>query len=107
MYQYLSEFIGTFLLIYILLKTGYWFFISITGIILILIGINYYPISLNPSIAIAHYADKKISFMDLIFFILAEILGSISAFMVYKYVNLSNIFPYTSKTVNNKNNKYS
>jgi glycerol uptake facilitator-like aquaporin len=107
MYQYLSEFIGTFLLIYVLLKTGHWFFISLTGLLLIIIGSNFYPISLNPSIAIAHYANNKISLLDLTFYIVAEILGTIAAFMVYKYCKSSNIFPYPCKTVHNKNNKYS
>ena len=107
MYQYLCEFIGTFILIYILLKTGHWILISLTGLILIIIGSNFYPISLNPSIAIAHYANNKISLLDLTFYIVAEILGTIAALMVYKYCKSPNIFTYSCKTVNNKNNKYS
>jgi glycerol uptake facilitator-like aquaporin len=107
MYQYLCEFIGTFILIYILLKTGHWFIISFTSILLFTIGSNYYPISLNPAITIAHYASNKISLFDLTLYIIAELLGAIAAFMVFKYCKSSNIFPYPCKTVNNKNNKYS
>jgi glycerol uptake facilitator-like aquaporin len=86
MFPYIAEFIGTFILILVILTTHNWLIISITGACIILIGSKYYTISLNPAISIAHYANNSINIIDLLVYIFAEIVGAITAFMVYKCI---------------------
>jgi aquaporin Z len=82
--KYLVEFLGTVILIYVILATQNWIAIGATlGIIALLGG----PISggaYNPAVAISLYSAGKISKNDLIPYIIVEILGALFAYYLYK-----------------------
>jgi glycerol uptake facilitator-like aquaporin len=95
MNKYIGEFIGTFILILVVIVTQNWILIGITLGLIILIGQQFYKTSFNPASSIAHYANNDITLTDLFIYITIEIVASVTAYMVYK--------TYIKKE--NKNNK--
>lgn len=82
----LVEFLGTMLLCLVALKTGNWMAIVAT-----LTGIIYFggPISggsFNPAVTIALMVSHKLSQMDAIKYIVAEVAGALVGFAAYKLV---------------------
>ena len=83
MIKYIVEFIGTLLLVLVILATGNWIAIgAILGIDVLIGG----PISggaFNPAVAIALNNADKLSNCDLLIYIIVEILGGVTALLVY------------------------
>ena len=97
MIQYIGEFIGTFILILVVIISKNWLFIGITLGTIILVGNNFYKVSFNPVVALAHYVNNEITLFDLCLYILIEVIATIAAYMIYK--------TYIKNIKNIKNNK--
>ena len=88
MNKYLVEFLGTTLLMFIILTTGNYLAIGATLAVIVLLGGAISGGSFNPAVSISLYAAGKLSKNDLIPYIIVEILGGLAAFFVYKkFVN--------------------
>jgi glycerol uptake facilitator-like aquaporin len=97
MKKYIGEFIGTFILILVVMTTQNWLLIGVTLGLIILIGEQFYKTSFNPASSIAHYANNDITITDFFVYIIIEIIASITAYMVYK--------TYIKKQTNTNNKK--
>ena len=84
MIKYLVEFLGTMLLVFVVLATGNWVAIGSALGIGVLIGVPISGAAFNPAVAIGMYAAGKIAKQDLLPYIIVEILGALAAFFVYK-----------------------
>jgi len=78
------EFLGTMLLVYVILATGNWVAIGCALAVGILLGASISGAAYNPAVAISFYASGKISEGDLLPYIIAEILGALAAYECYK-----------------------
>ena len=85
MNKYLVEFLGTMLLMFVILSTGNWLAIGLALSIAILIGGNVSGGSFNPAVTIGLYATGKLAKSDVVPYIIIEILGALAAFYAYKY----------------------
>jgi glycerol uptake facilitator-like aquaporin len=75
--DFLLEFLGTFILVYVVFTTGNYLAIGATLAVLILLTINYSVSSFNPAISIASYYNNKINKERLLVILTAEILGGL------------------------------
>ena len=82
--DFLSEFLGTFILVYVVFKTGNYLAIGATLAILVLFTINFSLSCFNPAITIALYYNKKINMNRLLVILVAEILGGLLTIPVLK-----------------------
>jgi glycerol uptake facilitator-like aquaporin len=88
MNKYLVEFLGTMFLVYVIFATGNWLAIGAALAIAVMLGGPVSGGAFNPAVAIAQYNAGSLMKNDLIPYILAQILGGITAYYVYKrYVN--------------------
>ncbi len=83
MNKYLVEFLGTTLLMFIILTTGNYLAIGATLAVIVLLGGAISGGSFNPAVSISLYAAGKLSKNDLIPYIIVEILGGLAAFSIY------------------------
>jgi len=83
--DFISEFLGTFILVYVVFKTGNYLAIGATVALLILFTINYSLSCFNPAITIALYYNKKINMNRLLTILVAEILGGLLTIPVLKF----------------------
>ena len=83
MTKYLAEFIGTFLLMLVILVTNNYLAIGATLALIFLSMSSVSGAAVNPAVAIGYYAVGKISKHMLIPYIIAEVLGALIAFEVY------------------------
>jgi len=81
--KYLVEFLGTLFLMYIILATQNWLAIGFGLAIPVLLGGKISGGAFNPAVAISLYVGGKISKMDIIPYIIFEILGALTAFYLY------------------------
>ena len=87
--KYLVEFLGTMLLVYVILATGNWFAIGAALAIGVLLGGKISGGAYNPAVAISLYASGKLPQSDVLPYIFAEVLGGLAAYQCYKrFVNL-------------------
>ena len=82
--KYLVEFLGTVILMYVILATQNWIAMGITLAIIALLGTPISGGAYNPAVAISLYAAGKVSKSDLIPYIIVEILGALFAYYLYK-----------------------
>ena len=82
--DFLSEFLGTFILVYVVFKTGNYLAIGATLAVLVLFTINFSLSCFNPAITIALYYNKKINMNRLLVILVAEILGGLLTIPVLK-----------------------
>ena len=75
--DFLLEFLGTFILVYVVFTTGNYLAIGATLAILVLLTINYSLSCFNPAISIALYYNHKINKERLLIILIAEILGAL------------------------------
>ena len=88
MNKYLVEFLGTMFLMFTILATGKWIAIGAALAIAVLLGGPISGGAFNPAVAISLYASGKLQKSDVLPYVIAEILGALAAFHVYKnYVN--------------------
>jgi glycerol uptake facilitator-like aquaporin len=84
MYKYLVEYLGTVFFLYVILATGNAVAIGAALAIAILIGGNISGGNFNPAVSIMMTAAGKLNKNDLIFYILAQVLGGLTALEIYK-----------------------
>jgi aquaporin Z len=88
MNKYLVEFLGTMLLMFVVLATGNWLAIGAALGIIALIGGPISGGSFNPAVTISLFAAGKLPKSDVLPYIMVEILGALAAFYAYKrFVN--------------------
>lgn len=88
MNKYLVEFLGTMFLMYVILATGNWLAIGAALAVAVLLGGKISGGAFNPAVAIALFASGKLPKSEVLPYTIAEILGALSAFYLYKhYVN--------------------
>lgn len=91
MNKYLVEFLGTMFLVFVIFATGNWLAIGFGLAIPVLLGGPISGGAFNPAVALSLYAAGKLEKSDVLPYIIAEILGALGAFHLYKnYVNKSN-----------------
>jgi aquaporin Z len=86
MNKLLVEFLGTVLLVFVVLSTGHWAAIGLALAVAVFLGGNISGGAYNPAVAVALYMKKSLSMNDLAMYIVAEVLGAIVAFYVYQNV---------------------
>lgn len=82
--DFLSEFLGTFILVYVVFTTGNYLAIGSTLAVLVLFTINFSLSCFNPAITLALYYNKKINMERLLIILVAEILGGLLTIPVMK-----------------------
>jgi len=82
--DFLSEFLGTFILVYVVFTTGNYLAIGATLAVLVLFTINFSLSCFNPAITLALYYNKKINMERLLIILVAEILGGLLTIPVMK-----------------------
>jgi len=84
MQNYLVEFVGTILFVYVILATGNPMAIGATLALIILLIHNISGGHLNPAVSITMAAAGKLAVEDLVPYCLAQILGGLVALELYK-----------------------
>jgi len=88
MNKYLVEFLGTMFLVFVFFATSNWFAIGAALGVAFLLGGAISGGAFNPAVAISLYSAGKISKSDIMPYIIAEMLGALAAFYIYKkFVN--------------------
>lgn len=88
MNKYFVEFLGTMFLMYVILVTGNWLAIGAALGIAVMLGGAISGGAFNPAVAVSLYASGKLPKADVLPYVVAEILGALSAFYAYKkFVN--------------------
>ena len=82
--KYFVEFLGTMFLMYVILITGNWLAIGDALAIGILLGSKVSGGSFNPAVTISLYAAGKLPQTEILPYIIAEVLGALAAFELYK-----------------------
>ena len=83
--KYLVEFLGTFIFLSVILITGQAIPIGLALAAMVYWGGNISGGAFNPAVAFALFLKKNIKSVQLVGYIIAEILGAISAFHFFKY----------------------
>ena len=86
-----AEFIGTFILVFVILQTSNPIYIAAALFVAILLIASISGGHVNPAVSIAVFLKGGIRADQLIEYIIPQILGGISAFYVYNYLNKKNI----------------
>ena len=84
MLKYLIEFIGTFILLSVILSSGEAIPVGITLSALIYWGGSVSGANFNPAISIMMYLNKKLSLIDMILYIICQIIGGVAALLLFK-----------------------
>lgn len=81
--RYLVEFVGSLFLMLVILTTGNWALIGAALGVAVLLGGNISRGAFNPAVAITFAIAGKISYQQMIPYILVEIAGMIAAYYLY------------------------
>jgi aquaporin Z len=81
--KYLTEFIGTFIFLSVILSTGQAFPIGLALAVAIYFGGGISGGHFNPAVSTMMAAKGKLSMMDLPWYILAQVLGGLAALAYY------------------------
>ena len=84
MNKYIVEFLGTLMLVFVILATGNYLAIGATLALCILLGGPISGGSFNPAVAVSLLAAGKLSSSDVVPYIVVEIIGGLVAFQLYK-----------------------
>ena len=84
MNKLLVEFLGTVLLVFVVLATGHWAAIGLALAVAVFLGGSISGGAYNPAVALALYMKKSLSANDLVMYIIAQMLGAAVAFFVYQ-----------------------
>ncbi len=88
MRQYLAEFLGSIVFIYVILATGHPLAIGATLALVILITANISGGHMNPAVSVAMAAAGKLPVQELVPYCLAQIIGGLIALEIYKRYKL-------------------
>ncbi len=86
MKKYVVEFLGTVLLVFVVLKTGNYLAIGAALAVAVLLGGAISGGAFNPAVAIALFANGKVSSSEIIPYIVAEVLGALVAFELFRLI---------------------
>ena len=86
MLNYLVEFGGTLIFIFIILYTGNFLAIGATLTALIYLGGPISGGAFNPAVALALYLKKKLSLQDTVIYCILQLIAAISAFYLLKLI---------------------
>jgi glycerol uptake facilitator-like aquaporin len=84
MRQYLAEFLGSIVFIYVILATGHPLAIGASLALIILITSNISGGHMNPAVSVAMAAAGKLPVQELVPYCLAQIIGGLIALEIYK-----------------------
>jgi aquaporin Z len=84
MIAYIAEFLGTFLLVFVVLATGNYLAVGAALALGVLLTAPISGGALNPAVAIAMLAAGKLTTADIVPYIVAEIAGALLAYEIYK-----------------------
>lgn len=84
MYKYLAEFLGTLFFVYIILATGNPIAIGAALAFVMLITSNISGGMMNPAVTIVMASAGKLPTPEVVPYILAEVLGGLTALEIYK-----------------------
>ena len=82
----LSEYLGTFLLVFVAFMTSNPFIIGITVIIIKLLVGKYSGALLNPAVSYGMYLQSKLSLREFLSFIAIQMIAALSSYGVYTIV---------------------
>ena len=88
MRQYLAEFLGAIVFIYVILATGHPLAIGATLALVILVTANISGGHINPAVSVAMAAAGKLPVQELVPYCLAQIIGGLIALEIYKRYKL-------------------
>ena len=88
MYNYLVEFIATLFFVYVILATGNPLAIGAALALVMLVAGKYSGGYVNPAVSVAMVSAGKLNVNDLMPYIIAQILGALTALQVYKRVQV-------------------
>lgn len=84
MNKLLVEFLGTLLLVFVVLSTGHWAAIGLALAVAVFLGGSISGGAYNPAVALSLYMKKALSMNDLLMYIVAQSLGAVVAFFLYQ-----------------------
>jgi len=84
--KYIVEFFGTLLLTFVILVTDNYLAYGATEALICYFGQPISGAAYNPAIALAFLANKEISNLEIIPYILFEIIGALSGYFLYKLI---------------------
>jgi len=85
MNAYIAEFLGTFLLVFVIFVTGNYLAIGAALAIGVMLAGPISGGSLNPAVTLALLSAGKLSVSQVIPYILAEVAGALAAYQTYKF----------------------
>ena len=84
MHKLLVEFLGTLLLVFVVLATGHWAAIGLALAVAVFLGGSISGGAYNPAVALSLYMKKSLSANDLVMYIVVQLLAAVVAFFVYQ-----------------------
>ena len=84
MYNYLVEFLGTLFFVYVILATGNPLAIGVALALIILVAQKSSGGYVNPAVSIVMASAGKLNINELLPYIIAQVLGGLTALQVYK-----------------------
>ncbi len=84
MNKLLVEFLGTVLLVFVVLSTGHWAAIGLALAVAVFLGGKISGGAFNPAVALSFYMKKSISVNELVMYIVVQFLGAAVAYYVYQ-----------------------
>lgn len=92
-FQYLAEYLGSAFIVYVMLVTQNVLPFAATYLLLLILTVHFSGGFFNPMITLVISMMNQISREEMLFYILAQVLGGITALTIYqKYGSLSQIF---------------
>ena len=87
MQKYLAEFLGTLFFVYVILTTGNAFAIGLALALVILLSSKISGGHINPVVSLLMWISNKLTTTDIIYYIIAQILGGLLALYIYNLIN--------------------
>ena len=84
--KYITEFLGTLFLVFVVLTTGNWLAIGAALAIGCYLGGPISGAAYNPAVALSYLATNKINTNEVVGHIVFEILGGMVAYLLYKNI---------------------
>ena len=88
MYNYLVEFIGTLFFVYVILATGNPLAIGVALALIMIVASKSSGGHINPAVSIAMASAGKLNINELLPYIIAQVLGGLTALQIYKRFQL-------------------
>ena len=86
MNKYLVEFVGTLFFLFVILVSGEAIPIGSALILAIMLGGKISGGHFNPAVSVMMFLNQKIPAQDLLFYVLAQVLGGAVALQLYKVI---------------------